>query len=61
MVARHPRGGILTPMVRLARKGSVMAVMSQEVKDLFEKVPTVVFATSSLEGQPNADDDVAKT
>ena len=31
-----------------------MAVMSQEVKDLFEKVPTVVFATSSLEGQPNA-------
>ena len=31
-----------------------MAVMPQEVKDLFEKVPTAVFATASLEGQPNA-------
>ncbi len=31
-----------------------MAVMSREVKDLFEKVPTAVFSTSSLEGQPNA-------
>ena len=31
-----------------------MAVMSQEVKDLFEKAPTAVLATASLEGQPNA-------
>lgn len=31
-----------------------MAVMSQEVKDLFDKVPTVVLATASLEGQANA-------
>ncbi len=31
-----------------------MAVMSQEVKDLFEKVPTLVFATASEDAQPNA-------
>lgn len=31
-----------------------MAVMPQEVKDLFEKVPAVVFATASADAQPNA-------
>ena len=31
-----------------------MAVMPKEVQELFEQVPTVVFATASLEGQPNA-------
>ena len=31
-----------------------MAVMPQEVKDLFEKVPAVVFATATADGQPNA-------
>lgn len=31
-----------------------MAVISEEVKAVFEKVPTVVFSTASLEGQPNA-------
>lgn len=30
-----------------------MAVMPKEVQELFEKVPTVAFATSTLEGQPN--------
>lgn len=30
-----------------------MAVLSQEVKDLFNRVPTVVFCTATLEGQPN--------
>ena len=31
-----------------------MAVMSQEVKDLFEKVSDVVFATADAGAQPNA-------
>lgn len=31
-----------------------MAVMSTEVKELFEKVGTVVFATADADGQPNA-------
>ncbi len=30
-----------------------MAVMSEDVKKLFEEVPTIVFCTASLEGQPN--------
>ncbi len=30
-----------------------MACLSDEVKALFEKVPAVVFATASTEGQPN--------
>ncbi|MEF2845438.1 MAG: pyridoxamine 5'-phosphate oxidase family protein [Eggerthellaceae bacterium] len=31
-----------------------MAVLPIEVKALFEKVPTVVFATATADGQPNA-------
>ncbi|WP_165170849.1 MULTISPECIES: pyridoxamine 5'-phosphate oxidase family protein [unclassified Adlercreutzia] len=31
-----------------------MAVMPQEVKELFEKVPAVAFATATADGQPNA-------
>ena len=31
-----------------------MAALPIEVKALFEKVPTVVFATSTADGQPNA-------
>lgn len=31
-----------------------MAVMSEEVKELFTKVPSVVFATASTDAQPNA-------
>ena len=31
-----------------------MAVLSQEVKDLFEKVHDVVFTTASADAQPNA-------
>lgn len=31
-----------------------MAVMTQEVQDLFNKVPNVVFATANADGQANA-------
>ena len=31
-----------------------MAVLSQEVKDLFERVHDVVFTTASADAQPNA-------
>ena len=31
-----------------------MATMPAEVKELFEKVPAVVFATAAQDGQPNA-------
>lgn len=31
-----------------------MAVMSAEVKALFDKVPSLVFTTASVEGQPNS-------
>ena len=35
-------------------KGVVMAVLSSEVKAVFETVPAVVLSTASVDGQPNA-------
>ncbi len=35
-------------------RGLNMAILSQEVKDLFNSVDDVIFSTASVEGQPNS-------
>ena len=38
----------------IREKGIAMAKMDENVKKLFDAVPSVVFATSTADGQPNA-------